>query len=148
MKYSTKVSDAVHILTFIYLNEQPTLTSTDIATSIHTNPSYVRQLLAGLKAAGLIISRRGQACPQLAKDIHEITLLDVYRAMEGNKPLIHLDTHTNPECHIGMNIQLALAEYYKKVQKAAEKQMAGITLADIAATYHKLAENWTEKASS
>lgn len=49
MKYSTRLSDAVHILTLIALNESPTLSSGAIAESIHTNPSYVRQFMAKLK---------------------------------------------------------------------------------------------------
>ena len=36
-------------------------------------------------------------------------------AIEGNKPLLHLDTHTNPECGIGINIQYSLQEYYDAV---------------------------------
>ena len=38
MKYSTKVSDAVHILAFIVLNPKGSLSSDSIAESLHTNP--------------------------------------------------------------------------------------------------------------
>lgn len=96
MKYSTRLADAVHIMVFVHLADQTTLTSTEIATSIQTNPAYVRQLMAKMKAAGLIESARGQARPSLGREPEAITLLDVYRAVEGDKPLLHLDTHTNP----------------------------------------------------
>ena len=39
MKYSTKLSDAVHIMVFIELSEQIKLTSTEIAVSNQTNPA-------------------------------------------------------------------------------------------------------------
>lgn len=135
MKYSTRLSDAVHILVFIQQSSSATVTSSDIATSICTNPSYVRQIMAQLKAADILLSSRGQATPELAKPASEITLLDVYKAVEKEKPLLHLDTHTNPECGVGVNIQLALADYYEQIQKDAESSMAKITLQDIIASY-------------
>ena len=131
MKYSTRLSDAIHALVLIQQNSDPTLSSTNMATSIQTNPSYVRQLMASMKAAGIIQSIRGQAVPTLNRPPEQITLLDVYRAVEKDKPLLHLDTHTNPECGVGINIQLALSDYYARVQEKAEQEMAQITLQNI-----------------
>ena len=42
MKYSTRLSDAVHILAFIALSPDCDLTSNKLAESIQTNPAYVR----------------------------------------------------------------------------------------------------------
>ena len=128
MKFSTRLSDAVHILLFIYLNQETRLSSDQIAKSICTNPSYVRRLMAEMKEAGLIRSMRGQANPMLQRSPDSITLLDVYRAVEDQKPLLHLDTHTNPECGVGVNIQLALQEHYDRIQEIAEKAMGETSL--------------------
>lgn len=76
-------------------------------------------------------STTGHPKPELAREPETISLLDIYKAVEGDKPLLHLDTHTNPECGIGVNIQLALQSFYDKVQKDAENSMAGISLSDI-----------------
>ncbi len=141
MKYSTRLSDAVHILVFIRQSDQSTVSSSDIAVSIQTNPSYVRQIMAQLKAAGLISSLWGQATPRLGKPPEKITLLDVYKAVEKDKPLLHLDTHTNPECGVGVNIQLALADYYRQIQADAENSMKNITLQDIINSYLKKISN-------
>ena len=46
MKYSVKLSHAVHILVFIYLSEGLPLSSDKIAESIHTNPGCVRQIMS------------------------------------------------------------------------------------------------------
>ena len=51
MKYSTKLSDTIHILIFIALGDAEQLSSTKIAESIKTNPAYVRQLMATMKNA-------------------------------------------------------------------------------------------------
>ena len=113
MKYSTKLSDAVHIMAFIEINHDFDLSSTAIATSIQTNPAFVRQIMMKLRKAGLMSSVTGHAKPSLAKPAEQITLLEIYKAVEGDKPLLHLDTHTNPECGVGVNIQLALLDYYQ-----------------------------------
>ena len=134
MKYSTRLSDAVHILVFIHQSSSSTVSSSDIAVSIQTNPSYVRQIMAQLKAAGLISSSRGQATPELGK-APEKTLLEIYKAVEKEKPLLHLDTHTNPECGVGVNIQLALADYYRQIQNDVENSMRNISLQDIINSY-------------
>ena len=98
MKYSTRLSDAVHILAFIALYPDCDLTSNKLAESIQTNPAYVRQLMSALRKGGLLVSVKGHPRPALAREPEKITLLDAYRAVEGNKPLLHQDIHTNPAC--------------------------------------------------
>ena len=56
MKYSTKLSDAAHILAFIALHLDCDLTSDKIAESVKTNPAYVRQLMSALRKGGLLTS--------------------------------------------------------------------------------------------
>ena len=68
MKYSTKVSDAVHILSFIALNAKESLTSQAIAESVKTNPAFVRQMMSSLRNAGLLTSVKGHAKPALSRD--------------------------------------------------------------------------------
>ncbi len=137
MKYSTKVSDAVHILAFIVLNPKGSLSSDSIAESIRTNPGCVRQLMSGLRRGGLLLSVKGHPKPSLARDPSAITLLDVYKAVEGEKPLLHLDTHTNPECGVGVQIQLSLQDYFNQIQQRAEEAMQTITLADVLERYQE-----------
>lgn len=140
MKYSTKLSDAVHIMVFIAVNPDSDLSSTAIATSIRTNPGFVRQIMMKLRKAGLMASVTGHAKPSLSKPATEISLLDIYKAVEGDKPLLHLDSHTNPDCGVGINIQLALQDYYNEIQACAEEKMGRISLQDIISSYHKRIE--------
>ena len=140
MKYSTKLSDAIHILAFIALHPDTDLTSEKIAESIQTNPAYVRQLMSALRRGELLLSVKGHPRPSLAKTPCQITLLEAYRAVEGNKPLLHQDTHTNPACGVGVNIQLVLRDCYDLIQQRAEEAMRSITLQDIL-------DRYTEKLS-
>ena len=72
MKYSTKLSDTIHILIFIALGDDEQLSSTKIAESIKTNPAYVRQLMATLKNAGIVVNTQGHANAALAKSADKI----------------------------------------------------------------------------
>lgn len=114
MKYSTKLSDTVHVMVLIAINQEKSLSSASIAESVHTNPGFVRQLMLKLKKAELMTSVAGHARPSLSKPADQITLLDIYKAVEGDKPLLHLDTHTNPDCGVGINIQLSLQGFYNE----------------------------------
>ena len=137
MKYSTKVSDAVHILAFIVLNPKGSLSSESIAESVRTNPGCVRQIMSALRKADLLSSVKGRPRPSLARDPSAITLLDIYRAVEGDKPLLHPDTHTNPGCDVGVDIQLAVRDCFDQVQETAEQEMQNITLQQILDQYEK-----------
>lgn len=129
MRYSTRLSDALHILMLIQFSGESALTSKVIANSVYTNPSYIRTLMAKMKAAGLITSSQGSAGALLARPAEDISMLDVYRALEGNKPLLHLDTHVNPRCESGVFIQLAVQDAYNDIQNALESKMAAVSLA-------------------
>ena len=131
MKYPTRLSDAVHILAFIALYQDCDQTSSKLAESVQTNPAYVRQLMSALRKGGLLVSVKGHPRPALAREPEKITLLDAYRAVEGNKPLLHQDIHTNPACGVGVNIQLVLRDCYDLVQARAEEAMRSITLQEI-----------------
>ena len=97
--------------------------------------------MAALKNAGLISNTQGQANACLTKPADEITMLDVYRAVEGEKPLLHLDIDINPECGVGINVQLAIGDFYEEIQEAAEQKMREITLQDIIDRYHEKLKN-------
>lgn len=140
MRYSTKLSDATHILAFVALYSDTALTSEAIAESVKTNPAFVRQLMSALRRGGLITSVKGHPRPSLSREPCRITLLDIYRAVEGKKPLLHQDTHTNPACGIGVNIQLAIADFYREIQEAAEEKMREITLQNIIDRYYQKLE--------
>lgn len=137
MAYSTRLSDALHVLVFIEEQQGADLSSEAIAKSLAANPSSVRQMMGKLKRAGLIESVTGHAMPHLARTPEAITMLDVYRAVEGDKPLLHLDTHTNPACGVGVNVQLVIGELFADVQQEAEAAMSSITLAWIIARYRR-----------
>lgn len=137
MKYSVKLSDTIHLLVFAHVFGSEALSSSKIAESIKTNPAYVRQLMSALKKAEIISNSQGLANISLCREPKEITLLDIYRAVEGDKPLLHFDADTNPECGVGITIQFAIADIYKEIQDEIDAKMRSMTLQDVIDRYNR-----------
>ena len=139
MKYSTKLSDTIHILIFIALGDDEQLSSTKKLqkSNQRQNPAYVRQLMANPeKMQALLSTHKVMRMPLLQKSADKITMYDIYRAVEGDKPLLHLDTDTNPDCGIGINIQFAIGDFYHEIQNMVDEKMKSITLQDIIDRYY------------
>ncbi|WP_125710759.1 Rrf2 family transcriptional regulator [Companilactobacillus zhongbaensis] len=131
MKYSHKLSDAVHVLSYIEIFQDEDLSSKAIADSIESNPSLIRRLMSSLSKAGLLITRSGSVSPRLSRPADQISLLDIYLAIDDSHELLHVDKKTNMNCPVGRNIQDTLNVAYDQVQKAAEKSMQSIVLQDL-----------------
>lgn len=132
MKISTRFSDAIHLLAFIHIYKgKIPLSSETIAGSIETSPVMVRKLMGELRRAELIETTHGAPDPKLARATDQISLLDVYLAVEKDRPLFQIDHKTNPDCIVGGNIQETLKEYYKQAEVAAKAKLNNIKLSDV-----------------
>lgn len=131
MKISTRFSDSIHILAYMYIYNDTKLSSQNIASSVMTSPVVVRRIMAALQKASLITTTHGSPNPRLAKSPAKISLLDIYYAVEGHQQLFSVDPKTNPQCIVGGNIQKVLGNYYDEVQNAAMGRLARITLDDV-----------------
>ena len=131
MAYSRRLSHALHILVFIARGRQDELSSDRIGSSMHTNPVSVRQLMGRMRDAGLLNCVTGHSAPTLDRPASDISIWDVYRAVEGDKPLLHLANDVNPECEIGQDIQVIIGEEFERIHAAAATMMRSITLQDI-----------------
>lgn len=132
MKFSYKLSDAIHILAYLEIFKDGDRSSRQIAASIEANPSVVRSLMSNLRTAGLIVTRQGAAGASLAKSPAEINLYDVYQAIDMQR-LLHVDPKTNPNCPVGANIQTVLAQVYTAAEQAAFAKLKDTSLADVIA---------------
>ena len=131
MKFSHKLSDAVHLLVYIEIFPDDDLSSRAIARSIVTNPSMVRSLMMDLRKAGLLKTKQGSAEPELAKKPEEISLYDIFAAVGMDHHLLHVDEDTEQKCPVGGNIQGPLAKAYAEVEEAAFVKMREISLREI-----------------
>ena len=110
------------------------MTSGRLAQSVNTSPSFVRRVLAKLSKAGLVETATGKAgACWLAKEAKDISLLDIYEAVDAPKAFaIHHYTEQK-NCTVSCHIKKALALALGKTQKAMETSLDDISLAQIAA---------------
>jgi Rrf2 family protein len=127
----TKFSTAIHLLILVSEAESP-MSSEQIAHSVGTNASYVRKVAARLSRAGIVEGRRGVSGFSLLKAPKDISLLDVYRAVEQSEDVHVFDVHQNPsdECIVGRNIRPVLNGMFRRAEEVVERELAGATLAD------------------
>jgi Rrf2 family protein len=128
---NSRLSVAIHILALISFKPHEQMSSEHIALSINTNPVVVRRISSLLKKGGIIKSRAGVSGATLTKEPANITLLEIYTAVQTHEKLFALHEKTNPKCFIGSRIQSTLDTTFTDVQKAMENELANITLNDI-----------------
>ncbi|MED1205786.1 Rrf2 family transcriptional regulator [Heyndrickxia acidicola] len=132
MSISTRFAVGIHILSLLEINKEGVNTSEYIAGSVNTNPALIRKITGMLKHAGLVNVRPGVAGAALAKDLSDITLLDVYRAVDiQDKELFGIHDNTNLDCPVGRNIQSAITPFFSIAETALEKALGVITLEDV-----------------
>lgn len=136
MKISSRFSIGVHILSLLSIAKDAHCTSEWIAGSVNTNPVIIRRILGNLKKAGLVHVRAGSGGAYLLKQLHEITLLDIYQAVEvvDAGELFNFHEDPNPQCPIGANIQGVLQVILRRSQMAMEQVLADITMKELVTT--------------
>ncbi|WP_127530116.1 Rrf2 family transcriptional regulator [Paenibacillus kobensis] len=129
---SSRFSVAIHILSLIDIHEGK-IKSEYIAGSVNTNPVVIRRIMSMLGKAGLIESRAGVTGIKLLKPLSAISFLDVYRAVElpENDVLFNIHRNSNPQCHVGRNIQSALEQPLTEAQRQLENTLAQTTVAQV-----------------
>mgnify|MGYP002797130136 FL=1 len=140
MKITSRFTVAVHTLLVIHtFSETTKVTSEFIAASVQVNPVVIRRTLLSLKAAGMIDVRAGSGGATIRKDLNEITLYDVYTAVDSvDDGLFHFHENPNPSCPVGKNIHAVLDAHLADAQAAMENELKKVTLADLTRELRKV----------
>ena len=137
MQISSRFTIATHMLIIIALRgKESKVTSDFLAASVGVNPVIIRKTLSQLKKAELISVTRGTGGAEIIKDLEDISLLDVYQAVEclGKKgQLFSFHDNPNPDCPVGANIHRVLDEKLDKIQEAMEEELSQTSLARVVA---------------
>lgn len=129
---NTRFAVATHILTFLQTQQGEPATSELIASSVNTNPSLIRRLLTQLAKAGLTDSKMGTGGGAiLARPAANISLLDVYLAVDEDADILPLHHTPNPKCPVGRNIQHVLEGRIDAAERALRESLAQSTIADL-----------------
>lgn len=135
MAANSRLTVAVHALAWMALARRrglDVLTSDQVAASINTNPVIIRRSLGDLRRAGLVLVRHGTGSGwSLAREPEQISLLDVYEAVE-REPLFALH-HAEPnlECPVGKGIRPVLDHFYTGIEQAVRREMARTSILEV-----------------
>ena len=113
----TKYTVAIHILVMLATSPRD-LNSDDLARSVGTNASYIRKVMALLKDHGIIASQRGKSGTRLLKRPEDLSLLEIYQAVNGDEAERQLKEA------LAKN---SLADVIDRLKQAAEDTDAGST---------------------
>lgn len=141
MQITSKFTVAVHILTCIDIfGGQMRVTSDFLSGSTGVNAVIVRNVLGQLRNAGIVETRQGSGGAHLAKALDEITLYDIYKAVDcvDDEGLFHFHENPNADCPVGRNIHKAMDDRLQTAQSALENELKSTTLAQVVADTRKI----------
>ena len=141
MQITSKFTAAVHILTCIDIfGGQMRVTSDFLSGSTGVNAVIVRNVLGQLRNAGIVETRQGSGGAHLAKALDEITLYDIYKAVDcvDDEGLFHFHENPNADCPVGRNIHKAMDGRLEAAQSALENELKSTTLAQVVGDTRKI----------
>lgn len=139
MRFSSRLTLASHILLYLAeYQEEEKVTSEVLSHTTGANAVNVRKTLCLLKKAGLIEVRAGVGGTRLKKDSQDITLADIFDAVEDQEEQI-FPMHANPNqnCPVGKAISGVMSSRIKILEEAMHQKMEGMTLKAMQEDMHR-----------
>lgn len=137
MQIPSRFTIATHMLIVIALKGKETKVTSDfLAESVGVNPVIIRKTLSQLKKAELISVARGTGGAEIIKNLNDVSLLDIYRAVEclgKTGQLFSFHDNPNPNCPVGEHIHQVLDQKLDKIQQAMEAELSQISLEQVVA---------------
>ncbi len=136
MSYSTAFSQAVSIMLYVSVKIKDEhfeyLSTKRIAESLNIPVPTATKVIRKLNAAGLLDSKIGiDGGMSLTRNIKDITLYDVFIAVEQGKPLFRVHTNYNISGEVVENAKQRLLNAIDMTEKNMCKSLKSITLMDL-----------------
>ncbi|SHO43078.1 Rrf2 family transcriptional regulator [Anaerocolumna xylanovorans] len=133
MRVSTQFPIAVHALMMVAYFPDTRITSELAAKSAGCNSVIIRNIFLKLKKAGLLSVRPGRSKMELAKPVGEISLWDIYAAVETDETdeIFKFHPHTSCTCPVGSNIRSLLHSHFDDAIAAMREELSKVTLEDL-----------------
>ncbi len=129
------MATAVQILCVIAYKGPAGTNSQVIARSLRTNPVVVRRLLKDMEQQGLVEMRPGKdGGVQLLRPASQITLDEIYRAVEGHADVFALRPSDNPGCAVGSRMKDLLSPIFGAANAAVERTLRKTTIGSLVKT--------------
>jgi Rrf2 family protein len=132
MAANTRMATAIQILCVIAYKGPDGTNSEIVAKSLRTNPVVVRRLLKCMQQQGLVEIRPGKdGGVQLSRAPNQITLDQIYQAVETETAVFALRPRANPNCPVGSRMKNLLAPIFGATDHAVEKTLRQTTLGSL-----------------
>jgi Rrf2 family protein len=134
MATNNQFSIAVHMMSALGYTQGMDVTSANLAKSLNTSPSFVRRTLSKLSKANLVSTTKGKLgkC-SLARPAKEISLLEIYQAVEAPKAFSIHAYPTDQTCPVSCGIKSSLENVLGKTQRAMEESLQKVKLSEVIA---------------
>ncbi|AMC93833.1 hypothetical protein AOC36_07495 [Erysipelothrix larvae] len=130
MKNNEQFAVAIHILTYLSLSDKDYVTSDEIAHSVNTSSVVIRRIIGLLKKRGLILTKQGVGGSKLAKDPQDISLYDVYCAL-NSVLAFGLHSNINEDCVIANQVNEAIKGSLQDSYDAFNEKLGQKSIQDI-----------------
>jgi Rrf2 family protein len=138
MATNTQFSIAVHLMLALGLNCGKEVTSAQMAQSVNTSPSFIRRILSKLSKANLVTATTGKSgFSSLAKSADQISLLEIYKAVDAPKTFAIHDYPSQTNCEVSCNIESVMQKVLNKAQNSFETTLSETSLAEVIADIRK-----------
>jgi DNA-binding IscR family transcriptional regulator len=132
MAANTRMATAVQILCVIAYKGPLGTNSEIISKSLQTNPVVVRRLLKCMQQHNLVDIRPGKdGGVHLKRDPDQITLNQIYQAVEPEPEVFALRPRANPRCPVDSRMKDLLGPIFGAADRAVEQTLNQTTLGSL-----------------
>lgn len=129
-----RFSVSIHIMTVLAYHEGELMTSDQLASSVRTNPTVVRRLVAKLVDAGLLESYKGKSGGvKISKNPKSISLKEIYLAVSGKQLINTPNKEPLKQCAVSCSMKEILCNFTKGFEANSMSYLSKIKLSDFTA---------------
>jgi Rrf2 family protein len=137
MAANSLLAGAVQILCVLAWRKDEDTNSEMLAGSLRTNPVVVRRILKSLERQGLVAVKPGRnGGVALIRSPDDITLHDIYRAVEPDSSLFALRERSNPRCRVHLSLKQTLPPVFDAANDAVDKVLQQTKLSSLVERIH------------
>lgn len=132
MAGNSRLATAIHVAGMLSFAEQMPLTSEAIAQSCNTNAVVIRRIIGLLTRHGLVTVKMGTGGgARLTKNPSDITLAEIYEALEEKEIFDVPQFNENFHCEVGKIVRPVLADVLRQAEQGLIEKLNNITLAEV-----------------
>lgn len=136
MKVNKSVEQGIYVLCILALQKDHTsVKSQTLSSLLEVSDSYLKKLLAKMVKAGLITSSANRSGGyQLAENVRNITVYDVFSAFDQDKDVLelqHLSTHIFPDKKHALESEKLIEQAFDKGLQDLYDELKKLSIADL-----------------